>query len=367
MSIQEMQLYLDKFFDFDESISQIIAKSETHIPDDPIEKIIHLVFKKDCFASGSSMEGAFLTPLMIPVKNKTPDLDFMRVEGVLSNEDASGILIETEYPGFYRIDVGNPQLKKILYNPSKFFHFLAGDDTVKEALSKLNKEHKDDKNLPFLESNHGCPSATVGIRDQFLRDNGGKNAERSYYKILSLLTVDLVFCLRLKFWPDIASKWFERKRYWPDQQTLCEIRKLGCTLVRKCIGEESKTWRLSFSEAEFILANQQNSFQKKSYLLAKLIFTLETHGLVESETDRKLCSYQLKTVFLFTLEKTPPEEFQTLDQTNDYLKLAFMMLEKLSQALKNGYLPCYFVQEMNLLYGFGQSFLDSIADRLDKI
>ncbi|XP_066935882.1 cyclic GMP-AMP synthase-like receptor [Clytia hemisphaerica] len=203
-----------------------MAKTETGIPDDPIEKIIHLLFKRDWFPSGSSMEGAFLTPLMIPVKNKTPDLDFMRVEGVLSKEDAS---------------------------------------------------------------------------------------------------------------------------------------------VRKSIGEESKTWRLSFSEAESILANQQNSFQKQSYLLAKLIFTLETHGLVESETDRKLSSYHLKTVFLFTLEETPPEEFQTLDQTNDYLKLAFMMLEKLSQALKNGYLPCYFVQEMNLLYGFGQSFLDSIADRLDKI
>ena len=181
------------------------------------------------------------------------------------------------------------------------------------------------------------------------------------------MTFDLVVSLRLLFWPDITEEWFERKRHWPDSQTLCEIREIGCSLVRKSIGEELNTWRLSFSQAEVILANKQNPFQKRSFLLAKLIFTLETHGHVDAETERKFCSYHLKTVYLFTLEDTPPEEFEKLEQTNDYLKLAFIMLERISKALKTGYLPCFFVQEMNLFQGFGQSFLNGIADRLDNL
>ena len=130
---------------------------------------------------------------------------------------------------------------------------------------------------------------------------------------------------------------------------------------------ELNTWRLSFSQAEGILAKKQNHFQKKSYLLAKVIFILRTHGLVDADTERKLCSYHLKTVYLFTLEDTPPEVFEKLEQTNDYLKLAFIILERLSQALKTGYLPCFFAQEMNLLHVFGQSFLNDIADRLDNL
>ena len=181
------------------------------------------------------------------------------------------------------------------------------------------------------------------------------------------MTFDLVVSLRLLFWPDITEEWFERKRHWPDSQTLCEIREIGCSLVRKSIGEELNTWRLSFSQAEVILANKQNPFQKRSFLLAKLIFTLETHGHVDGETERKLCSYHLKTVYLFTLEDTPPEEFEKLEQTNDYLKLAFVMLERLSKALKTGYLPCFFVKEMNLLRGFDERFLNDIADRFANL
>ena len=138
-------------------------------------------------------------------------------------------------------------------------------------------------------------------------------------------------------------------------------------MVRKSIGDQEKTWRLSFSEAEDILASKQSPFRKKSYLLAKLIFTLETHGLVDGETERKLSSYLLKTTYLFTLENTPPEEFEKLEQTKDYLEVASKMFEKLSQALKTGYLPCFFVPEMNLLYGFSQKFLDEIGIRFDDL
>ena len=176
----------------------------------------------------------------------------------------------------------------------------------------------------------------------------------------------MVVCLRLNFWPNITLEWFQRERYWPDPETLCGIRVIGCTLVRKAIADEEKTWRLSFSEAEGILANHQTPFQKMSYLLAKLIFTLETHGLVDDETERKLSSYHLKTAYLFTLENTQPEDFEVLQQGKQYLKLASMIFERLSKALETGFLPCFFVPEMNLLYGFSRPFLENIRNRLEN-
>ena len=174
---------------------------------------------------------------------------------------------------------------------------------------------------------------------------------------------DMVFCLRFNFWPDIAAEWLEKERHWPDPETVCEIRYIGCTLVRKSIGSEENTWRTSFSQAEGILANHQSPFQKKSYFLAGL----ETSDLLDSESERKLSFYHLKTAFLFTLENTPKEEFEKLEQTKDYLKLAFLMFGRLSQALKNGYVPCLFVPEMNLLHGFSQSYLINIVNRFDNL
>uniref|UniRef100_A0A7M5TUW3 Uncharacterized protein n=1 Tax=Clytia hemisphaerica TaxID=252671 RepID=A0A7M5TUW3_9CNID len=171
----------------------------------------------------------------------------------------------------------------------------------------------------------------------------------------------------MDFWPIITEEWFIRDRHFPDPETVCEIREVGCLLVRKAIGDEKNTWRLSFSIAETILALKQSPFQKKSYLLAKLIFTLESNGLIDDKSERKLSSYILKTVHLFVLENTPKEELEKLEQTEDYLKLVFIIFERLLDALKVGYLPCYFVLEMNLLHGFGQVFLDNIAHRFDNL
>ena len=61
------------------------------------------------------------------------------------------------------------------------------------------------------------------------------------------------------------------------------------------------------------------------------------------------------------LENTSQEDFEEFEKTEDYLGFASMIIERLSQALKIGYLPCFFVPVMNLLQGFGQKLLNDIA------
>ena len=60
MSTEKLNSYVEKFYDFDELVR---SKFQEDIIDDYESRIY----------SGSLAEGAFLTPLMIPVENKNYD------------------------------------------------------------------------------------------------------------------------------------------------------------------------------------------------------------------------------------------------------------------------------------------------------
>ena len=78
---------------------------------------------------------------------------------------------------------------------------------------------------------------------------------------------------------------------------------------------------------------------------------------VDGETERKLSSYHLKTAYLFTLENTPPEDFELLEQGKDYLKAASMILERLSKALETGYLLTMLFRTRNEFIVWFQSII----------
>eukprot|EP00111_Clytia_hemisphaerica_P003309 TCONS_00009422-protein len=344
MSVSELNFFVEQFFKIDEGVRKEIVNDDS--------------FYKHMIPTGSLIEGAFLVPLMIPVEGKNFDIDAMFILGEFSKEQANKILMETEYPGYYLIHTPLPI--DIVNKEQIIQTFSKAKDTVKDV-KIFNSE------FDLMEfTKKGCPALTVSAHE-FSDMEYNINDSSLIEMVTNETMLDFVFCFRLNFWPDITTDWFERQRYWPDLETMCDIREARCLLVRKSVGDQGKTWRVSLSEAEVILASKQSPFQKKSYLLAKLIFTLNTHGLVDSETGRKLSSYLLKTVYLFTLENTPPEEIQKLEEIMDYLQLAYMIFEKLTTALKIGYLQNFFVPEMNLLFGFGQTFLDHIGKLFDDL
>ena len=172
---------------------------------------------------------------------------------------------------------------------------------------------------------------------------------------------DKVPCLHLDFWPEFVKPWFKKQRYWPKPEVMAEIHQKGCHLVWKSLDGEQACWRLSFSQAEIILARERSVFQKKCFLLAKLIFTAQTKHFIDQEKDRKLSSYLIKTTMNFLIEDTPETMWQIWEEKTNYFEVIENLFQRLSNFLKAGNMPCLFTEKMNLLRGFSQVYLDAIS------
>ena len=95
-------------------------------------------------------------------------------------------------------------------------------------------------------------------------------------------------------------KWFEEKPSWIPEKVFDKIKNEGCHLVAKSSdqGNENLTdeWRISFSLAELALPETLSEFQKKCYLVVKIIFYKHFKSLKDKKTERHLSSYLLKTI-----------------------------------------------------------------------
>eukprot|EP00111_Clytia_hemisphaerica_P004228 TCONS_00012083-protein len=191
---------------------------------------------------------------------------------------------------------------------------------------------------------------------------GPESIVGSVFSIFSNTNYDNVPCLHLEFWPDFVTPWFNKNRYWPKPEVMAQIHQEGCHLVWKSADDEKASWRLSFSQAEIILARERSVFQKKCFLLAKLIFTVQTQHFADQNNDRKLSSYLIKTIMNSLIEETPESIWQIWEEESNYFEVVENLFQRLSDFLKAGHMPCLFTEKMNLLRGFSQTYLDVMGD-----
>ena len=150
------------------------------------------------------------------------------------------------------------------------------------------------------------------------------------------------------------------------------IKENGCHLVPKASLPNSSCtdeWRLSFSSAEIILSEQLSDFQKKCYLVVKTIFYINFKELIDERTVRYLPSYAIKTIKFKLQDDIHQNEWQSLEDQLDYFSVIQMYYDILSDSLNEGFLSCYFVEEMNILSGFSKEFLiqaSAVAERISK-
>ena len=127
------------------------------------------------------------------------------------------------------------------------------------------------------------------------------------------LYFDHVLSIHLSFWPDIASNWPVREpRYWPNKETVERITSNGYHIVPKSPrGESNNEWRISFSAAELELSQTLTQFQRKCFLVAKLIY----YVVIKRIDPDVFASYFLKTVMFKLLEKQPGFFWKNLSLT----------------------------------------------------
>ena len=184
----------------------------------------------------------------------------------------------------------------------------------------------------------------------------------SVYDVLGLfhMSFDDVPAARLQFWPRHAAAWITRCRLWPPQNTIQSIADEGCNVVPRSSpgGDVQSEWRLSFSLPEASLAQLRTEEQKRAYYFFKIFFYQHLKCIESSNPKEKpLYSYVIKTTMLWASEELPPKDpiWASLETS------AQMLLFKLLGSLQTGFLPHYFVPEINLLERVGEDVRDRCA------
>ncbi|XP_048766818.2 uncharacterized protein LOC125673909 [Ostrea edulis] len=157
---------------------------------------------------------------------------------------------------------------------------------------------------------------------------------------------DIALCFHSRHWPLPALPWVERclTRAWPSICVLQSIVDDGFHLVpianRQTNENSDLEWRISFSQAEQKLVYSMNHCQFLCYGLMKII-------LKEIISDELLCSYFMKTILFWRIQKTSSTPWVP----STLLQHVWFCFKSLMQCVYTGYLPNFFIPENNMFAG----------------
>ena len=186
-------------------------------------------------------------------------------------------------------------------------------------------------------------------------------------------SMDFVPCLKLMFWPSVASEWKTRDRAWPAQSVIDEIVSKGVHLVGKAFCHDDIDWRLSFSVAEIDLATRWSPAQHFVYFIFKSLFykfikplssDTSTADVSPSKSSKTyLASYTAKTVMMWTSESVD-QPWWTEDNAAECLTVLLLALQS---AFECRTLDHYFVSSVNLLEGLPDVLASRVIDTVNSI
>ena len=303
--------------------------------------------KDGSFSTGSAAEGAFICRNLWENKPNI-EYDVMKCFGKISDEKSKDIIVPVKnFVGYYHLK-WNTDLISCL------------DPKVSDSLTKHgNKnEYLDSQILHVYSKIQGFGEVTDGHPNIHSTIDSGIHVE-----------IDTVPCIELSFWPDFVQPWFQRKRHWPSPEIIEEIKENKCHLVLKSTPGSNKNdeWRISFSKAEVILSKGKSPFQNKCYLLAKYVYYANLKQITDEITGRHLSSYVLKTEMLHFLEATCPKRWKYWEKNESYCTVIVLIFNRLADDLFRGYLSSFFVNEVNLLQGFSNSFLRQMVIKVKEL
>ena len=191
--------------------------------------------------------------------------------------------------------------------------------------------------LLFMETVHIAQKETEDLKHN--PDNLLNTSEN-----VSRLSIDLVFCLKCNFWPEVAAEWPKREREWPEQATIKNIVTDGIHVVCKELHHSAIDWRLSFSVAEIKITQQWTPWQHYIYFIFKSLFYKYLKPL--SNKDIKvITSYLFKTVMLNVSENFA-QSWWCKENAGECLNVLLMTI---LSAFESKFLPHHFVPTFNLL------------------
>ena len=173
------------------------------------------------------------------------------------------------------------------------------------------------------------------------------------------IDLDNVYAIKCNTWPLSASEWKKRQRLWnwPSASMIEQIVSDGCLLVpvgHRLSPEPDFEWRISFSKAEKTLAQSLTVFQKKAYMLLKLL-----HREYFS-SPQIIATYHLKTILFWVCERVP-ESFWS---NSNMASCLFALLDELITCLASHNLPNFFIPENNMISHVHSDFVKTALKKV---
>jgi len=171
--------------------------------------------------------------------------------------------------------------------------------------------------------------------------------------VTSLLSCDIVRCVRCLVWPSQAADWPTRHRNydWPDTANIAHVVSNGCDVVRvahrHCRQDEwmsKRQCRLSFSRAEIVLVNSWMPVQQIIYHILRVF--MKTEQLIGEGSVGTLSNYHIKSLMLWACELKPK-----IWWTDDFslVRICVELLHDLAVWLTEARCPHYFINKCNLI------------------
>ena len=209
------------------------------------------------------------------------------------------------------------------------------------------------QNIPFCDEdekrqrnarifNHICSHAAGFENAESAEESDNHQPEESKSHFRRVGGADFVPAFKARGWPKVAQEWIQRKRTWPSPETVEAIVCVGFHIAAKAPkvgGNPDRDFKLSFSNAEYILSRELNNIQRDCYRCLKKYY----HTYLRTE-PKSLVTYHLKHILFHVCEETDVAIW-----TDDNRAHCTMLLfRKLHDALTTKYLSHYFVAASNM-------------------
>ena len=175
----------------------------------------------------------------------------------------------------------------------------------------------------------------------------------------TILHIDFPILIPLD-WPCTYVKvWQKRQRKWPDLELLSEEMKISY-LIAKTSREEKNNinatqFQYSFAHIEHKIITLLSTNQRTLFYTAKIIFK----KLIQPLSEVYFPSFLVKNTMFWICEQTPPDDpLWDFISDKEFLTSLGYFFKKLMGYFKEGFLPYYFIPELNLL--------DSLPDKLSE-
>ncbi|XP_063439247.1 uncharacterized protein LOC134720718 [Mytilus trossulus] len=202
----------------------------------------------------------------------------------------------------------------------------------------------------------------TGLNANGTLKNIRKLRNKDPYLIFQKEACMIFYCGKCPKWPKEASEWILRKRPsgWPSTSLLEETLKVPCLLTPKyhpLSRNPDIEWMFDFSFPEtFLLKDNISKEQRYCFHVFKLLIDFHTGR------RKELSTFVLKTIFLYTLEVIPCQQWETCPSA-----CMLYMTETLLSSLKERKIPHYFIPENNIISHLSGTILYQLIEKVNVV